>query len=124
MSVMVKTKPVTVQLAKKSGTALFEWRRSVGVNRQTFARLANCSERTLATYEKQQELPEPIRPQVNEALRLVDALLDVIPASELMKWLHSPNRGFGGRKPWTLIEKGERDLIWEMIHQTRHGAFA
>ena len=26
--------------------------------------------------------------------------------------------------PWTLIENGERDVIWEMIHQTRHGAFA
>jgi len=28
---MVKAKPVTIQLAKKSGTALYTWRRSVGV---------------------------------------------------------------------------------------------
>jgi hypothetical protein len=121
---MVKSKPVTLQRAKTSGTALYHWRRSVGVNRETFACLANCSERTLATYEKRQELPPLIRPQVNEGLRLVKALLEIIPASELGAWLRTPNSGFGGQRPWTLIENGERDVIWEMIHQTRQGAFA
>lgn len=52
------------------------------------------------------------------------ALLDIIPSGEFAGWLQTPNSGFGGRKPWTLIEKGERDVIWEMIHQTRQGAFA
>src|SRR4051812_43449745 len=94
MPAAVKEKPVTVQLAKKSGTALYAWRRSIGMNRETFARLANCSERTLATYEKQQELPAPIRPQVNEALRLVDALTEIIPAADLPTWLHTANTGF------------------------------
>ncbi len=124
MSTIAKAKPVTIQSAKRSGTALFTWRRSVGVNRETFARLANCSERTLATYEKRKDLPAPIRPQVNEALRLVDALLEIIPVNELPGWLHAPNPGFGGQRPWTLIQKGERDVIWEMIYQTRQGAFA
>ena len=124
MSATIKAKPVTIHLAKKSGTALYTWRRAVGLNRETFARLANCSERTLATYEKSKELPAPIRPQVNEALRLVAALLEIIPAHDLPAWLHAPNPGFGGKKPWTLIQKGERDLIWEMIHQTRQGAFS
>jgi uncharacterized protein (DUF2384 family) len=124
MPTTAKAKPVTIQLAKKSGTALYTWRRSVGVNRETFARLANFSERTLATYEKHKALPPLIRPQVNEGLRLVNALLEIIPASELATWLRTPNPGFGGRRPWTLITNGERDLIWEMIHQTRHGAFA
>ena len=124
MPTTVKAKPVTIQLAKKSGTALYTWRRSVGVNRETFARLANCSERTLATYEKHKALPTLIRPQVNEGVRLVSALLEIIPANELATWLRTPNPGFGGRRPWTLITNGERDVIWEMIHQTRHGAFA
>jgi len=120
----VKTKPVTIHLAKKSGPALFQWRRSVGLNRDTFARLANCSERTLASYEKREEFSSPIRPQVNEALRLVDGLLEIIPADDLLAWLHAPNPGFAGQRPWTLIQNGERDVIWEMIHQTRQGAFA
>ncbi len=110
--------------AKDSGTALYAWRRATGLNRETFARIANFSERTLATYEKHRKLPGPVRPQVNEAVRLVKALTEIIPAGELAKWLHTPNPGFDGRRPWTLIQRGERDLLWEMIHQTRQGAFA
>lgn len=124
MPATVKGKPATWNDARTSGTALYSWRRSVGLNRETFAGLSNFSERTLATYEKHKTLPEPVRPQVNEGLRLVRALLEIIPASELRTWLHTPNPGFGGRRPWTLIQNGERDVIWEMIHQTRQGAFA
>src|SRR5271156_5834299 len=95
--------PTTWQQARTSGPALYQWRRSAGLNRETFARLANFSERTLATYEKQKKLPAPIRPHVNEALRLVKALLEIIPAEDFSTWLQTPNPGFGGRKPWTLI---------------------
>jgi hypothetical protein len=94
------------------------------VNRETFAGLANFSERTLATYEKQEELPAPVRPQLNEAIRLLEALMEIIPPHDLAKWIHAPNPGFGGKAPWTLIQEGERDVIWEMIHQTRQGTFA
>lgn len=124
MPATAKEKPATWNAARKSGTALYSWRRSVGLNRETFAGLANFSERTLATYEKHKALPAPVRPQVNEGLRLVKALLEIIPADDLRTWLHTPNPGFGGRRPWTLIQNGERDVIWEMIHQTRQGAFA
>lgn len=117
-------KPVSWQQAKDSGPALYSWRRSIGLNRDTFARMANFSERTLATYEKQTKFPTTVRPQVTEAVRLVQALLEMIPAGELTQWLQTPNRGFGGRKPWALIQSGERDVIWAMIHQTRQGAFA
>jgi DNA-binding transcriptional regulator YiaG len=124
MNTATKSATVTWRRARKSGTALYKWRRLVGINRATFARLANFSERTLATYEKKLTFPAPIRPQVNEAVRLVQALLEIIPADELKPWLHAPNPGFGGRKPWTLIQNGERDIIWQMIHQTRTGTFA
>jgi hypothetical protein len=124
MPASVKEKRPTLKLARQSGPALFEWRRAAGLNRGTFARMANFSERSLASYEKLEHLPDTIQPQINEALRLVKALLDIIPAGGLSAWLQTPNSGFGGSSPWSLIENGERDLIWEMIHQTRHGAFA
>lgn len=69
-------------------------------------------------------MSEFIRPQVNEALQLVKALLEIIPANELPAQLHTANPGFGGQQPRTLIRKGERDVIWEMILQTRQGTFA
>ena len=124
MGAVAKERPVSWKRAKESGTALYLLRRSTGLNRETFARIANFSERSLATYEKHRKLPASVRPQINEALRLVKALMQIIPSDELAKWLHTPNPGFDGKKPWTLIERGERDVLWEMIHQTRQGAFA
>jgi hypothetical protein len=124
MGAITTDKPGAWQRARESGIALFSWRRSIGLNRETFARLANFSERTLATYEKQRQFPAPVRAQVVEAVRLVKALLEIIPAGELPEWLQTPNPGFRGRTPWALIENGERDLIWQMIHQTQQGTFA
>ena len=124
MGTAATQKPVTWKQARESGTVLFVWRRSIGLNRGVFARLSNFSERTLATYEKQKKLPAPVQAQVKEAVRLVKALLELIPAEDLPAWLQKPNAGFKGRSPWALIENGERDVIWEMIHQTRQGAFA
>lgn len=124
MSVATKEKPASWQQAQTSGLALYSWRKTVGLNRPTFARVANVSERTLATYEKRPNLSAPAKAQVTEAVRLVEALSELIPLGELAGWLQTPNPGFDGRSPWQLIETGERDLIWEMIYQTRHGAFA
>ena len=115
---------VSWQNARQGGLALYSWRRAVGLNRPTFARLARFSERTLATYEGDTPLTAPVQAQVTEAVRLVRALLEILPAAELPAWLGTPNPGFDGRSPWALIEAGERDILWEMIHQTRHGAFA
>src|ERR1700677_4030966 len=117
MGTSTTERPVTWRRARESGIALYSWRRSLGLNRGTFARLANFSERTLATYEKHNQFPALVRAQVIEAVRLVKALLDIIPAGELPKWLQTPNPGFSGRTPWELIENGERDVIWQMIHQ-------
>ena len=125
MSIATKEKPpASWQQAQKSGSALYSWRKSVGLNRSTFAWLASVSERTLATYEKLPQLSAPAKAQVTEAVRLIKALSELIPISELPAWLQTPNPGFDGRSPKELIEAGERDLLWEMIHQTRHGAFA
>ena len=125
MNVATKEKPAASwQQAQKSGSALYSWRKSVGLNRSTFAWLASVSERTLATYEKLPQLSAPAKAQVTEAVRLIRALSELIPVQELAVWLQTPNPGFDGRSPKKLIEAGERDLVWEMIYQTRHGAFA
>ena len=112
------------QQAQRSGPALYSWRKEVGLNRPTFARLVSVSERTLATYEKLPQFSAPAKAQVTEAVRLIKALSEFIPVQELAAWLQTPNPGFDGRSPKELIEAGERDLLWEMVYQTRQGTFA
>jgi uncharacterized protein (DUF2384 family) len=86
--------------------------------------MANCSERKLATYEKQDVLPAPVSRQAMEAVRLLNALEDIIPVDELSGWLAAPNAGFDDRSPIEVIEAGESDLLWDMIYQTRESAYA
>lgn len=119
----LKEQAAVYRAKPQDGPSLYSWRRAVGLNRETFARLANFSERSLATYEKEEVFPPSVKPQLNEAMRLVKALLEIIPAEDLQAWLEAPNTGFGGRRPWTLIEEGEKDLLWEMIYQVRQGVF-
>ena len=124
MPAATQAPPAPLNLAKASGTALHSWRKSIGLNRPTFAGLGNFSERSLASYEKHRHIPRSARPQINEAARLVMALLQIIPRENLPEWLDTPNPGFHGEKPIKLIRNGERDVIWAMIYQTRQGSFA
>ena len=62
--------------------------------------------------------------ETSEDKAVLTALLDRIPDEDVPHWLQTPNPGFGGRKPWNLIQKGERDVVSKMIHQTPLGTFA
>lgn len=124
MAVTTLANPARLNLSRASGPALQSWRRANGLNRLIFAGLGNFSERSLASYERQRRIPKYARPQISEASRLVTALRQIIPTENLQAWLNTPNPGFQGEKPMTLIRKGERDVIWAMIHQTRQGSFA
>ena len=108
---------------ESAAQSLFAWRRLTGLSRPVFAQIAHLSERTLAGAEKLPELPESLKPQITEARRLVSALLELIPPNELKTWLTEPNPGFDGQSPMAIIQAGEKDALWEMIHQTRQSAF-
>ncbi len=110
--------------ARSNGERLFALRRSLGIPRPLFSILADVSERSLASYETHPKLPTSVRPRLTEALRLLQALLDILPAEDLRNWLTQPNPGFQDQTPLSLIQKGEKDLIWAMIHQTRTGTYA
>lgn len=109
----------------RSGIRLMEWRREIGIPRDVFARVADCSIRTLATYEKQPALPDTVRRQVSEAVRLLQALQELVGEDAALKeWLRTANPAFENRTPLELIQKGESDRLWRMVHQVRFGAYA
>lgn len=114
----------TWKAAPGNGERLFALRRSLGIPRPLFSTLADVSVRSLADYETKTTVPKSVRPRLNEALRLLHALLDIIPPEDLRSWLTTPNSGFQNERPLDLIQKGERDRIWAMIYQTRVGAFS
>lgn len=109
----------------RSGPALMKWRQERRIPRKLFARIADCSERKLATYEKAPTLPAKVKRPIVEAGRLVQALRELAGDDEaLAAWLERPNPAFGKKQPLALITNGESDVLWAMIHQIRQGEFA
>ncbi len=117
--------PNPIRKAIHSGPALMENRRFLGIPREMFAPLAHFSVRKLATYEKEKNLPETIARPVNETMRLLVALREIVGDQQgLREWLETNNPAFDNRPPMQVIKAGESDLVWEMIHQVRTGTFA
>jgi hypothetical protein len=50
-------------------------------------------------------------------MRLLKALSEFMPAGEVGKWLREANEAFEGHSPLHLIEHGQSDRLWQMIHQ-------
>jgi hypothetical protein len=49
--------------------------------------------------------------------RLMAALSEILPPGQLGEWLRTPNPAFEGQPPLQVIERGESDRLWQMIHQ-------
>lgn len=120
----VRTSP-RITGAIKSGSALKTWRKERGISRPLFAQIADCSERTLATYESKVRLPAKFSRPIAESVRLIHALEELAgDRSALKDWLQKPNAAFGKKAPLSLIKNGEVDVLWRMVHQIQQGSFA
>ena len=86
------------------------------LTRPQFARLADVSERTLAEVEAKGAAPPRVRRRLTELRRLTDALSDAVDPAVLGGWLFEPNDAFEGLKPAEVIERGEADRLWRMVH--------
>ena len=49
--------------------------------------------------------------------QIMEALSGLMPAERVGPWLAEPNEAFDGQAPMHLVERGEADRLWEMIHQ-------
>lgn len=99
-----------------------EVRKGFGLTRADFRRLSGFSERALANWESGQQTPDPpTTRRLVELNRLRLALSRVIDAAELPAWLNEPNPAFGGLKPLEVVERGEVDRLWRMVHEVTSG---
>lgn len=98
-----------------------EIRTSFGLPRNVFSRLSHFSERAIADWETGQALSGQSRQRMIELKRLQEALTTVVKSDYVGQWLQAPNKAFDGLKPLEVIERGETDRIWRMIHLLESG---
>src|SRR5438128_5987270 len=103
------------------GVSVREMRDQLGLNRKLFSRLTGYSERAVADWEAGKEFSDSTRKRLTEIQRLQLALARVMKSEFVGPWLQTPNPAFGGFKPLEVIERGEIDRLWRMIHRLEAG---
>src|SRR5712691_3479142 len=99
------------------GVSARELRAQLGLNRRLFSRLTGYSERAVADWEAGKELSDSTRQRLTEIQRLQRALARVMKSEFVGAWLQAPNPAFEGLKPIEIVERGEIDRLWRMIHR-------
>ncbi len=86
-----------------------------------FAPVLSVSIRSLATLEAGSSPTSAVARRLGELARLQQALAEVVDPKAIGSWMLRPNAAFDGFKPLEIIERGEVDRIWAMIHALRSG---
>lgn len=92
-------------------------RRMIGFSQPEFGRLTSYSTRAVADWESGKPMDARARRRIIEIERLLKALGELMPADQVGHWLRQRNEAFQGHSPLQLIEDGELDRLWQMIHQ-------
>jgi transcriptional regulator with XRE-family HTH domain len=96
-------------------------RDELGLSRKVFSRLCNYSERAIAAWEAGKPMGPNTRQRMIELRRLREALAGVMKPTFIGEWLQTPNAAFDELKPLEVIERGQIDRIWRMIHLLESG---
>jgi DNA-binding transcriptional regulator YiaG len=92
-----------------------------GLKREELGRLTGFSLRALAEWASGKLPSQPAKRRLREVRRLLDALAEIVKRESIPKWLHQPNPAFGPLTPLQVIELGEIDRLWSMVHDLGSG---
>ena len=97
-------------------------RKCYSISQALLARLLDVSLRTVSGLESGSVDPAPTRRGLAQTARLCAALADVMNAPSVGAWLNEPNEMVGGLKPVEAIERGQIDLVWQVVAGLRSGS--
>ncbi|MDA0347993.1 MAG: DUF2384 domain-containing protein [Verrucomicrobia bacterium] len=120
-------KPTSAKGLGIPGTSSFDVKqfcRRYKVVRPDLTRLTGYSLRAVDKWAAGDKPSAAAQKQLKELVRLFDALADQMETNYVGEWLKAPNEAFEGSTPLQVIERGESDRLWRMIHEIRMGAFS
>ncbi len=117
----MKLAPKPPKATSDPGAGASRLRERLMLTQAQFAPMLAVSIRSLATLEAGIAPTAATKRRLTELARLTQALSEVVDKKAIGTWLQTPNQAFQGLKPVEVIERGETDRIWEMIHALRSG---
>jgi transcriptional regulator with XRE-family HTH domain len=105
-----------------AGVDLRALRQRHGLSQGLLARLLDVSLRTVSGLESGSVAPAQLRRNLTQADRLCSALAEAMDSGYIGRWLDEPNEMLGGLKPVEAIERGQIDLVWQVVEGLRSGS--
>ena len=93
-----------------------------GLSQALLARLLDISVRTASGLESGSVAPTQLRRNLTQSIRLCDALGQIMEPAFVGHWLDDPNEMLRGLKPVEAIERGQVDLVWQVVEGLRSGS--
>jgi hypothetical protein len=90
---------------------------SYGLRREELSRLTGFSLRALADWSAGKLPSQPAQRRLREVRRLLDALSEIVKSSAIPGWMRHRNPAFDGLSPLQVIELGEIDRLWALVHE-------
>ncbi len=91
------------------------------ISRETLTRITGFSLRALANWLQGTKPSSSTIRRLIEVKRLFAALEELVSPEAIGPWLKEPNPAFDGSTPLQVIERGEMDRIWRMVHELESG---
>ncbi|HYG36590.1 MAG TPA: hypothetical protein VEC99_17485 [Clostridia bacterium] len=110
-----------VQEVENDGSDVDTLCKTYGLKREELGRLTGFSLRALAEWASGRLPSQPAKRRLREVRRLLDALAEIVKRESIPRWLHQPSQAFGGLTPLQVIELGEIDRLWAMVHDLGTG---
>jgi DNA-binding transcriptional regulator YiaG len=123
-SAQVKEEELAEQLVSEiaqSGTDVNTLCETYGLRREELGRLTGFSLRALAEWSSGKLPSQPAKRRLHETRRLLDALAEIVKRESIPQWLHASNPAFDRLTPLQVIELGEIDRLWAMVHDMASG---
>jgi DNA-binding XRE family transcriptional regulator len=97
-------------------------RQHYGVSQTLLARLLDVSLRTVSAAESEAVVPPQLRRSLTQVSRLCESLAEAMQPAFVGRWLDQPNDMLAGLKPVEAIERGQIDLVWQVVEGLRSGS--
>ena len=91
------------------------------ISHETLTRMTGFSLRALANWSQGAKPSSSTVRRLTEVKRLFAALERVVSPEAIGAWLKEPNPAFDGSTPLQVVERGEIDRIWRMVHELESG---
>ncbi|MGO9202191.1 MAG: hypothetical protein ACLQM8_16820 [Limisphaerales bacterium] len=92
-----------------------------GISRETLTRITGFSLRAVANWSQGAKPSSSTARRLTEVKRLFAALEKLVSPEAIGPWLKEPDPAFDGSTPLQVIERGEIDRIWRMLHELESG---